>query len=325
MKRCWFLSLILLLCVGTARGESLTYDRDGEHHLTGEIIVGGYSFAIDAVLEEVIPQASWVSYAAAPIDSAVWEEALRACFPQCADDLIARCEQSGTEMRTTDNWPVVTGMPVLPASESAPDAWLATRQEQCATFLSAVGVACDPIPFSMTYTAPRPDSSLAVCMDASDRDRATGAQLCFLLTTGETPIAIGGELLSRHNGSDSGWGRELICECPAAQFQFDMEGRLRDFRVACLDMTVSGEPVGDFLPWEEALALLLDDFASMEIIQRNLTEFSYTVTGIRCAWDLGPRDTGRLGWLISLSARSENAASPTGWINRVYTGFVCGE
>lgn len=324
MKRC-FLLLILLVCMGAARAEDLTCVRDGAHRLMGEIVVDGYAFAIDAVLEEGLPAASRVSYHAKAFDPASWEAALRECFPESADDLIARYTLSGAEVWTTDDWPAVSGIPVLPASENAPDAWLAARQAQCAAFLAAVGVACDPIPFSVTYTASRPDSSFPVCMDASDRDRATGAQLCFLLSAGEAPVAIGGELLSRHNGSFGGWGKALICRCPAARFQFDLEGRLLDFHAACLDMEVSGASVEDFLSWEEALALMLSDFVAHENIRRNLADFGYTVTAIRRAWDLDARDTGRPGWMISLSAKSEAAASPTGWINRVYTGFVYGD
>lgn len=320
----WLL-MVLLCLVGWARADGFEGVPDGENRLTGEAVVGGYAFAIDAVLEDARPAAGFVTYRVGAYDRPVWEEALREWFPGNAEEMIARMERSGTEVWTDEDFAVAYGAPVLPASENVPDEWLSARQEQCVSFLKAVGVACDPEPFSAAYTVPRTRSSLDLYMDASDRDKATGARLTFLLTDGQMPVAIGGELLPRHNGSFGGWGRELICRCPTAQFAFDMEGNLLDFHIACLEMTASGEPAKDFLTWEEALTLMLQDFVASEVIQRNLAQFSYTVTGIRCAWDLDAREQGRPGWMISLSAKSADETSPTGWVNRFYTGFVYGE
>ena len=315
--------LTMVLCAGlmvSAQAEGLTYARDGENHVTGTIPAGGASFAIDATLEENLPQRGRVSFAAGSYDAQAWETALRECFPESADDLTARLSQQGAVVSTAD--PLMVYPPVLPASENGSDAWLKDREARCAAFLDAVGVAYDAIPYCAAYTAPRTDSVPLVYMDASDRDKATGASVCYLLAVEGTPVAVS-EFKVRCNADlASHWAPPS--RYPAAEFTFDLEGRLTDLYVTVVDAKLLGAEV-ELMPWEDALAMMLDDYVSKEAIRRNLTQISYTVTDIRCVWDMNGNQPGRPGWQISVSAKSPSDASPTGWINRYTTYFVGGE
>lgn len=315
--------LAMALCLGlavTAQAEGLTYARDGEHHVTGTITADGASFMIDATLEENLPQRGRVAFSPGTYDSHAWANALRACFPESAEDLLSRLSQNGAEVSTAD--PLMAYLPVLPASENTPDAWLSDRVAQCAAFLDAVGVAYDAIPYCAAYTAPRTDSVPLVCMDASDRDKAAGATVCWLLAVEGTPVAVSGFKVRLNADLASDWAPPS--RYPVAEFTFDMEGRLTDVYVAVIDAKLRGAEV-QLMPWEEALVLALNDFAAHDVIRQNMAQFSYTVTDIRCVWDMNGNQPGRPGWQISVSAKSPSDASPTGWVNRYTTYFVGGE
>ena len=315
--------LMMALCVGLigfAQAEGLTYTRDGEHRVTGTITAGGAVFAIDATLEENLPQRGRVRFSAGTYDGQAWETALRECFPESADELLPRLAQDGAEVSTVA--PRMVYPPVLPASENAPDAWLEDREAQCAAFLDAVGVAYDAMPYGAGYTAPRTDGVPLVYMGASDRDKATGATVCYLLSVEGTPVAVS-EFKARCNADlASHWAPPS--RYPVAEFAFDMEGRLTDLYVAVVDATLLGAQE-ELMPWEDALAMMLDDYVTKDAIRRNLPQISYTVTDIRCVWDMNGNQPGRPGWQISVSAKSPSDASPTGWINRYTAYFVGGE
>lgn len=321
MKRLLLTMVLCLVLVMSARAEGLTYTRDGEGRVTGEIMAGGYAFSIDATLEENLPQRGRVTFDARAYDRQAWEEALRACFPESADDLMPRLSQEGAEVAATADRLMVYP-PVLPASENVPDEWLAGREVRCAAFLNAVGVAYDPSPYCVAYTAPRTDNVPLVYMDASDRDKATGATVCYLLAVEGTPVAVS-EFKVRRNADMVLYGASPSAY-PVAEFTFDMEGRLTDLYVVTVDAKLLSAQA-KLMPWEDALRLMLDDFTAGDMIRQNLAQFSYTVTDIRCVWDMNGDLPGRPGWQISVSAKSPSDASPTGWINRYTTYFVGGE
>lgn len=322
MKKLLILFCALLSLIGPARAEELSFALEGDH-VTGAIRVNGYTFAIDATLTDNRPEAGHIAYASRAIDRAVWEAALTARFPQQAETLTARMIQWAGDVVTTTDYPVSPFPAVLPASENNPDPWLTARLEACAAFLSDVGVAYDPHPFSAAYVMPRPGRAAFLYLDPSDRDKAIGANICFLLTHEQTPLTVWLQL-GRYNGSIDHTGAAVASLHPTAQFFFDMDGSLLDFQIAILDTHTSGALPADFLPWEDALTLMLREYASNDIIQRNLQAFSYTVTDIRCAWDMDFHHQGRPGWMISLCAKSADDDSPTGWINRYTTAFVYG-
>lgn len=325
MKR--ILSILFLVslffCFSTAYAVDLTYEFDDDSHISGVAVVQGYTINIDAAIEQAVPEAGLIHYSSHDIDLSIWNKVIGEFFPENAQDLNTRLMEYGANVGTMISYDHAPIPVVLPYSECAPDAYLFSLQDKCSQFLTELGIPHDLIPFSIAYTAPRSGASHYLFMDASNRDKATGADICFLLSCNETPIIAGVEI-GRYRGSLAYANSELLSQYPTAQFCFDMEGNLLDFRVANLIMSTSGIRSDGFLSWEEALQSMLEEYVSNDIIKRNLSEFSYTVTSIRCAWDMNFSDTGRLGWMISISGKSQNEASSTGWINRHTTCFVYG-
>ena len=314
---------MFMLCMVLAKAEESACFFDDDNHVVGEMVVDGYTFSIDATLEQTLPEANRIHYTAAPFDQELWEVALFSCFPENAEQLSLRLSQDHADvgtMRTHSHVPIPV---VLPKSKNMPDEYLVSLQNQCSAFLARLGISHDPIPFSLVYIAPHLTSTTSIAFGESERDVATGADVCFLLAYDDTPVIIGLET-QRLRGSLDYTHTDMLSQYPTAQFCFDMEGNLLDFKVANLSMESLGTLSADFISWEEALELTLGEFIKPNVIRQNLAQFSYTVTDIRCVWDIDFSDMGKPGWMISIHGQSSDDASPTGWRNRYTTYFVYG-
>lgn len=320
-----FLLFAALPCLTALAAPEVQYTMDGENHVVGTVTVDGYTFPIDALLDDTLPTAGSVTYTIREDDPSVIAQALRDCFPATADALVEKLSTGyGGEVRASLRGRSLSTMvmQIPPCSQTVPDDQLLKLQGQCEAFLAQIGLSCHPLPFRCTYLIDGVRRSDMLAIPTENKDKATHIGIYFLPAV-DGAVTVPHFQTHRIGGTVKDTGNSPIGETPAF-FIFNLDGELVEFSLHHLEMTTSGQLATGFLSWEDALCETMEEMMKSDHLMEHFPQ-GITFTSIRPAWDMDEAGHGKPGWLISFYGTRPSDTSPLGWDNFGNAYFVYGE
>ncbi len=319
-----FLLFAALPCLTALAAPEVQYTLDGENHVVGTVSIDGYTFAIDALLDDTLPTAGSVTYTIRDYDASVIAQALRDCFPATADALVEKLSSAyGGQIYAPRQLNATLNSQILPYSQAIPDEKLMKLQGQCEAFLEQIGLSCHSVPFRCTYLIDGDFRSGLMAIPTENKDMATHIAVYFL-PTADGAVAAPSFYTHRVGGTVEYINDFPIGEVPA-MFIFNLDGELETFTLHNLELTTSGQLESGFLSWEDALCEMVEQMMQDDHTREHLTQNPTTFTSIRTAWDVDEAGHGKPGWIISFYGTQPKDTSPLGWNNFGTTYFVYGE
>ncbi len=321
-----FLLFAALPCLAALAEPEVQYTLDGENHVVGTVSMDGYTFAIDALLDDTLPTANRVTYTIRNYDSSVIVQALRDYFPTTADALVEKLSSAyGGQIYAPSQLTSIMSSQILPYSQVIPDEKLMKLQGQCEAFLTQIGLSYHPIPYRCTYLIQMDEKRQwdKTTIPTENKDIATHIGISFLPTE-DGAVAAPGYQIKRVGRTVKDNSDNLISETPA-MFIFNLDGELETFTLHNLEMTTSGQLESGFLSWEDALCEMLEAMMENDHLREHITQNPTTFTSIRTAWDTDASGHGKPGWIISFYGTQPKDTSPLGWDDFGTTYFVYGE
>lgn len=319
-----FLLFAALPCLTALAAPEVQYTLDGENHVVGTVTVDGYTFPIDALLDDTLPTAGSVTYTIREDDPSVIAQALRDCFPATADALVEKLSSAyGGQIYAPRQLTSAIHSQILPYSQAIPDEKLMKLQGQCEAFLKQIGLSCHSVPFRCTYLMDGVLRSDLMAIPTENKDMATHIAVYFL-PTADGAVAAPRFGTLRIGGTVENNDKNIIVEVPS-MFIFNLDGELETFTLHNLELTTSGQLKSGFLSWEDALCEMVEEMLQMNHVGEHMKLNPTTFTSIRTAWDVDEDGHGKPGWIISFCTTQPKDTSPLGWDISGNTYFVYGE
>ena len=318
----YVLLLLMLMPISVQCEELMVEDSK---HVTGELQVNGFSFPVDALLEDTSRSGEYVKYKAHDIDTKYIQEQIATFFPevspmfQQAWNGIELSVQQDNFQFPSDPYPSVN-----PYSLALNTQELTSVFQRSKSFCESIGLAVSSVPLSCTYIVYGDSiSTFRFSQQYFDQLPSDAIIEVWLLLSTDDGSVIPFFQTSHYNGDLELTGHDnLLTQNPGAQFYYSTDGNLLGMKLSYMDIEKNDTAVEHKLSWESALTLFLNSYTSNSRIQHLLQSGSYTITSIRSAWDMSEINDGTYGWLITLSSTIPAQDSPIGWRNRHYTAFV---
>ena len=318
-----FILLPLAITPSSSQCEQLTMENS--EHVIGELQINGFSFPVDALLDDRLQTSGYVKYKARTIDTKHIQEQLVKFFPETSpmfhqtwDGIELSVKQDNFQF-PSDPYPSVN-----PYSLALNTQELTSAFQRSKSFCESIGLAVSSVPLSCTYIVYGDSiSTFRFSQQYFDQLPSDAIIEVWLLLSTDDGSVIPFFQTPHYNGDLELTGHDnLLTQNPGAQFYYSTDGNLLGMKLSYMDIEKTDTIVEHKLSWKSALTLFLNSYTKNSRIQHLLQSGSYTITSIRSAWDMSEINDGTYGWLITLSSTIPAQDSPIGWRNRHYTAFV---